>query len=88
MLVFTGIVCSFATLPYVWFIFPYLIENQTLYVITAELFAVVVETIIYYYVFKYTHKLSLKNSFVLSFLCNLASFLVGVLIFTIVAQAL
>jgi hypothetical protein len=39
----SGIVPSCVTLPFVWFVFPALIEDRTLFLVAAELFAFVAE---------------------------------------------
>lgn len=71
-----GTLCSFATLPYVWFVIPIFFKSHTLYVTAAEIFAVSIETIIY----KICFKQNLKRSFVLSLACNAVSFGIGLLI--------
>ncbi len=73
MLFFTGFICSFATLPYVWFIFPYLFENRIFYILVAELFAVLFESVIIYFLLK----LNFAKSLAVSFFCNMISFLIG-----------
>jgi len=73
LLIFAGFV-SFATLPYVWFVLPKLIiSNYNLYVLVAEILVLITEAIFYYFVLKTTW----KQSFLLSFVCNLISFLIG-----------
>ncbi len=69
-----GIVPSFATLPYVWFIFPFLFkDNHLLYILVSESFVVVVEM----FLLSYFLKLNLKNGLLLSFVANLASYSIG-----------
>ena len=75
-LLFAGILTSFSTLPYLWFVLPTIISSYSLYTLTGETFVIITETIIYHFVLR----LSLKKSFTLSFLCNLFSFLLGKII--------
>ena len=77
ILIFTGFVASGATLPYVWFIFPVVINSYNARVVTSEVFAVAVETAI---IAAFLH-LNVKESFVVSLLCNTTSFFLGILIF-------
>lgn len=74
-ILFTGIFASFATLPYLWFVLPTFLKNQTLYVISGEAGVVLAETIIYYFILK----TKLLNSFILSFICNMCSFGFGLI---------
>jgi len=76
LLLFTGLICSFATLPYVWFIFPMFFRQRIAYIIFAEAFAVLLESAIIYYLLK----LSFKKSFAISLVCNATSFLLGLLL--------
>ena len=75
-LLMTGFFASFATLPYIWFIFPYFICNKVWYVVFSESFAVVAESFIIFFMLriKYT------KSLMFSFICNAASFLIGICI--------
>lgn len=77
-ILYTGILSSFATLPYVWFIFPAFISSQTGYIITSESFAVIAETIIFYTFLK----TRFRNAFILSLLCNVVSFTIGFFFFS------
>lgn len=72
----TGVIASFATLPYLWFVFPNYIEQQIWYVIIGETFAVFVETIIIGAILR----TKFLNSLLCSFTCNLISFLTGLII--------
>jgi len=76
LLFFTGFICSFATLPYLWFILPLFLKTRMPYVILGEFFVVMVESVIIFYVLK----LSFRKSFIISFICNASSFLVGLII--------
>jgi hypothetical protein len=77
-LLFTGFLTSFATIPYVWYVFPVLIyRNQNIALFISELFAFFVEGLIYYFMLN----LSIKRAFIVSFVCNVISFLLGRLLF-------
>lgn len=75
-LIITGFIASFATLPYLWFILPYFIEQRTVYIILGESFAVLVETFIIGAILR----IEFTKSLLCSFVCNLISFLIGLLI--------
>ncbi|MBX4190060.1 hypothetical protein KW791_02075 [Candidatus Parcubacteria bacterium] len=68
----TSIVVNVLTLPYVWFVFPFL-TSRTSALVIAEIFAWVVEAILY----KIFLKLSFKQALIVSFVANLASYLLG-----------
>jgi hypothetical protein len=76
-IVFVGLIASGLTLPYLWFILPSYISNRLLYTLVGEISIILVEAIIYYYFLK----LRLPLSFVVSFVANLASFFLGIIIF-------
>lgn len=70
-IVFAGLFASFATIPYVWFVFPTVIHwtvNQGL--IASESFAFIVEAIFYRVVLG----TSLSRSILLSLIANAGSF--------------
>lgn len=71
-----GIFASAATLPHLWFILPAFIDNQLIYGITGELSVLIIEAVFYYF-FLFSNW---KKSFLTSFLCNLVSFLLGMVI--------
>jgi hypothetical protein len=75
-LLFTGFLCSFATLPYLWFILPLLIKTRIDYILLGELFAVIVESLILFVMLRINYKKALTASLI----CNLASFLLGLII--------
>lgn len=62
-----------ATLPYVWFIFPYFISNRHIYLISVEVFAVIVESFIIAFIFR----IDLKQGFLISFVANMISATLG-----------
>ena len=71
---------SLITLPIVWFVFP-LIRNVLWVILLSEVFAIVFEAYFIYYLNK--KAITLKKTFVLSTIMNLASLIIGgfVLIF-------
>jgi len=75
-LLLTGFIASFATLPYLWFIFPVYIHQKICYMIIGESFAVLVEAIIIGAVLK----TKFATSLLCSFTCNTISFLAGLII--------
>lgn len=79
ILLFAGFVASFATLPYLWFVLPFFIREHHVYVALGEIFVFVVESLIYYFVLD----LTIRKVLILSFICNLISFLAGLLVFLI-----
>jgi hypothetical protein len=76
LIVAAGIIASAMTIPYVWFVFPYFIHTRMIYIITAESFAVLAEIPVLALILR----VSLPKAALLSFLCNMASFGVGLLI--------
>jgi hypothetical protein len=76
LLLFCGIALSCATLPYVWFVFP-MLASGTAYIALAEAFAFLAEAVGY----KFLLRTGWKRALVLSFVCNAASFLLGLMIF-------
>ena len=76
IIIFAGLIASLTTLPYVWFIIPYFVREHLSYMITAEVFALLAETVIYLFLLK----VSLKRAFLLALICNTLSFLAGELI--------
>ncbi|MFB9079483.1 hypothetical protein ACFFLS_06320 [Flavobacterium procerum] len=74
-LLFTGIIASFLTLPYVWFVFPAFIHSQFPYIITSEVFAVMIESVIICKLLKIEY----KKAFWISLLCNVISFSIGLM---------
>ena len=71
-----GIVASALTLPYLWFVLsPFILLNYYLYV--GEILVFLVEALVYYQFLE----LKFRRALVLSFVCNLISFIVGLIIF-------
>lgn len=71
------IFASLLTLPFVWFVFYDFIKDRTTFAVVAELWAWLAEALFYGLFFRIDYKRALT----LSFLLNLFSFLVGLLIF-------
>jgi hypothetical protein len=71
-----GVIASAATIPYVWFVFPYFVHTRLHYMIMAESFAVLAEIPILAIILR----VSAPKAFLLSFVCNMSSFGVGLLI--------
>jgi hypothetical protein len=67
---------SCLTLPYVWFVFPEFIPDRWLFGLFGELFALLVETLWYFLALR----ISFRKAFLLSFITNLGSFLIGLLL--------
>ncbi len=70
LLIFTGIICSFATLPYLWFVFPNFIKQRTLLLITGELFVVIIESLMIIGILRIKY----KHAILISLICNAVSF--------------
>ena len=79
----TGVLCSFATLPYFWFIFPGFL-NESLYLPVGE----VVVTIIEAGILELVLGLGYLRSLTASALCNIASFIGGELLMNFVLDVL
>jgi hypothetical protein len=75
-IVFSGFICSFATLPYLWFILPAYIHNRTMYVALGEIAVTLLEAIFLCFILKITK----YRALILSILANGASLLIGLLI--------
>jgi hypothetical protein len=75
-ILFAGIIASFATLPYVWFIVPYFARTYVVFVIAGEGFALIAECVFYCFILRVAR----IRAFVLSLLCNAASFSAGLLL--------
>ena len=76
MLLLTGILATFATLPYLWFILPLFIHAKLWYIVVSELSAIVVESVIILGVLKIDYSKAMQ----ISIICNTCSYLVGLLI--------
>ena len=74
-ILFTGVIASSITLPFLWFLLPNLLPSDY-YILIGELIVVIAEAII----FKKLLKLDIKNSVLLSIICNVLSYTIGLLI--------
>ncbi len=72
----SGIIPSLATLPYLWFILPLFIRAYLLFIVVGEISVVIIESIILFYLLK----IKFLYSVVVSLICNLCSFLLGVVL--------
>lgn len=77
LLVFTGVLCSFATIPYLWFVLPYYFRTKSYYLffIVGEVSVTLIESIIIYFVLR----LDYKRSLFVSVLCNAISLAFGLI---------
>jgi hypothetical protein len=75
-LLLTGFISSFATLPYLWLVLPIFIQSTIFYIIIGELSVVIIETLIISGIVK----INLGKAFIASFVANLTSFLIGLLL--------
>lgn len=76
IIIIGGIIPSFATLPYLWFILPLFIRDYLLFIVVGEVSVVIIESIILFYLLK----IKFLYSAFTSFICNLFSFLLGVVL--------
>lgn len=76
ILIFSGFYASFSTLPYLHFIAPALFSNNLYLIIFGEFWVFIMEAIFY----KFILKLSIKKCLLISFLCNLFSYFIGLII--------
>lgn len=76
LLFFTGFLSSFATLPYLWFIIPLFIKTRIQYILFGESFVILLESLIIFFLLR----VSLKKSFSISFICNILSFVIGLIL--------
>lgn len=69
-IMFSGFIASFGTLPYLWFVLPWVIKDRLIFVIVGEIAVVLIEAMIYYFMLQ----LKPKRALIASILCNLASY--------------
>ena len=79
LLFFTGFLSSFATLPYLWFIIPLFIQTRIQYILFGESFVILLESFIIFFMLR----VNLKKSFFISLICNILSFLMGLILLNI-----
>ena len=75
----SGILPSALTLPYIWFVFPAFFGMGEFYRWFSEIFAIVIELWVIYFI----SSISVLRAFFISFIANIVSFLLGILIFRI-----
>jgi hypothetical protein len=76
-IIFAGIMASFSTISYVWYIFPVLIYwSFKLSLILSEIFAFLVEAVFYRFYFD----IKFRYCLLISFICNLFSWGLGYLL--------
>ena len=75
LLIFSGIICSMATLPYLWFIFPVFLKSRTMFMIIGEIYVALVEAVI----LSFLLRLEAKKALIASVACNVISFIFGLL---------
>jgi hypothetical protein len=76
LILFTGILTTFSTLPYLWFILPIFIKTHIYYSIISEVSAIMIESVIILALLR----ISYKKALIVSITCNMASYLVGLAI--------
>ena len=76
LLLLTGIIATFATLPYLWFIIPVFIKSKLWYHAIGEISVTLIESLIIMAFLRIKYPMALFVSFV----CNATSYLIGLLI--------
>lgn len=76
LLLLTGVVATMTTLPYLWFIIPMFIHSKLWYNVVCESLAVVVESVIILGLLRVKY----PKAFLISLICNMASYGIGWLI--------
>lgn len=76
LLLLTGVVATLATLPYLWFIIPLFIQSKLWYPVVCESLAVIVESVIILGLLRVKY----FKALVISLICNMASYLIGWLV--------
>ena len=76
IIILAGITASFATLPYLWFILPLFLKTKLLYKIVSEIFAILIESLI----FLGFLRIDYKKALLISIICNSISYIGGIII--------
>jgi len=76
IIILAGITASFATLPYLWFIFPLFLKSKVLYKFVSEVSAILIESLIYFGFLRIEY----KRAILISIICNSISYLSGMII--------
>jgi hypothetical protein len=74
--IFASVLASALTLPYLWFILPSYISSWINYMIMGEISVFLIESLIYHKILE----TNWKNSLLISFIANLTSFLLGLIL--------
>lgn len=72
-LLLCGFLCSFATYPYVWYVFPALIADERMSLAVAETVVILIESLIIMGMLK----LSYARALMVSVLCNVTTIVLG-----------
>ena len=72
-LIFAGLFCSFATIPYLWFVAPYFLQSKVLLYSVGEITVFLIESIMIFFILR----IKFTRALIISLSCNLASFLLG-----------
>ncbi len=81
-IVFTGVLASLTTYPYLWYVFPALAADYNTAMVTGEIFVILVESLIIQGVLRLPHLQSLA----VSCACNLTSIFLGTLMNKLIVQ--
>lgn len=76
VIVFLGVFCSFATLPYLWFIMPVVFNSYYQLLFFGEILTILIESVIYSFILN----LGYLKSLIISIVCNVLSLLGGEII--------
>jgi len=76
LLFLTGIIATFATLPYLWFIIPVFIKSKIWYHLFGEIFVTIIESFIIMAFLRIKYSMALFVSIV----CNVSSYIIGLLL--------
>lgn len=76
LLLFTSILASFSTLPFVWFVLPIYVQPNLSYLLVSESSVMIVESLIIYMILKIDY----KKALIVSIACNLVSFFGGLIL--------
>jgi hypothetical protein len=71
--ILSGFLTSSLTLPYLWFILPRFIDSYNLFLLIGETSVTLAEAVLYFFLLH----TSFKRALLLSVVCNLCSFLFG-----------
>jgi hypothetical protein len=77
-LCFSGFICSFSTLPYLWFVLPQIIKSRYIFIASGEVFAILIEALIYFFLLQ----VILQKALIISLACNIFSLLIGTIFIT------